>query len=195
MQPVRSFEVEPQLLLPNSRMCLGGEHSRIPTAEALIIQLGGVARYNDAARELEQRRKKTDMIALTIVVLVDASSSPSAWKVGGITVDQFAADKALGSKELTRICFDIRSKRWEKALPASDYYRVPVNSDAPARRFLVPKDGTSAQMRLNVGGVGRKDVNDVLIAFPLPTWVPHGTIIVISGDDVKRFRGSDHVRY
>jgi hypothetical protein len=185
MQPIGRFEIEPQLFLPNSIMCLGRECLCIPTAEAFIIQFGGVARDHNAAGQPEQGRKKPDMIVLTIVVSVDTSASTSAREIWRITVNQFVTGETLGSKEVDRICFDVGGKRWEKPLPASNDRGVSVDSDAPACRLLVPKNGTSSQMGLNVCGMGRKDINDVLIALPLPTWIPHGTIIVISGDDVK----------
>ena len=43
------------------------------------------------------------------------------------------------------------------------------------------------QVRLDVSEVRRKDVDDVLVALALASWVPHGTIILTSGDDVKQF--------
>jgi hypothetical protein len=40
-------------------------------------------------------------------------------------------------------------------------------------------------MCLDVRAMWRKDIDDVVIALSLPARVPHGTIIVISGDGVK----------
>jgi len=128
------------------------------------------------------------MIALTIVVSVHPSTPTSTRKIGGITVNQFVAGELLGRKEFDRICFYVGGKRREQALPPSNHRRVSVDSEAPACRLLVPKDGTSSQVRLNICRVGRKDVNDVLKTLSLPTWVPHWMIIVISGDVFKRFR-------
>jgi len=73
-------------------------------------------------------------------------------------------------------------------LPTPYDRSVSVDADARTCRLLVPKDRATAQVRFNVGNVWRKDVDDVLVALALATRVPHGTIIVISGDDVKRCR-------
>ncbi len=73
-------------------------------------------------------------------------------------------------------------------LPTPYDRSVSVHADARPRRLLVPKDRATAQVRFNIGSVWRKDVDDVLIALTFASRVPHGTIIVISGDDVKRFR-------
>jgi hypothetical protein len=73
-------------------------------------------------------------------------------------------------------------------LPTPYDRTVSVDADARARRLLVPKDRTTSQVRFNIGRVWRKDVDDVLIALTLAARIPHGTIIVIFGDDVKRFR-------
>jgi hypothetical protein len=93
----------------------------------------------------------------------------------------------VGRQELDRITLDVRSKRRKKVLPAPNDRGISVDSDADARRLLVQKDCTASQVRLDVSEVRRKDVDNVLVALALASWIPHGTIIVISGDDVKRF--------
>jgi hypothetical protein len=40
-------------------------------------------------------------------------------------------------------------------------------------------------MGFDIRTVRREEVDDVLVALTFASWVPHGTIIVISGDDVK----------
>jgi hypothetical protein len=92
----------------------------------------------------------------------------------------------VGRQELDRITLDVRSERRKKVLPAPNDRGISVDSDADARRLLVQKDCTAAQVCLDVCQVRRKDVDDVLVALALASWIPHGTIIVISGDDVKR---------
>jgi hypothetical protein len=91
----------------------------------------------------------------------------------------------MGRKEVDGIGFDIGSDQRKEVLPASNDQRIAVDSDANGRGLLVQKDGTTSQMRLDICEVGWKDVDDVLVAFALATWIPHETIIVIFGGDVK----------
>jgi hypothetical protein len=127
------------------------------------------------------------VVAFAVVVSVDPRTPPRAREIWWVAVHQFISRKTLGREELNCITFDIRSEQWEKVPPAPNDRRISVDSDAHSRRFLVEKDRTASQVRLDIGGVGRKDVDDVLIALALASRIPHGTIIVISGDDVKRF--------
>jgi hypothetical protein len=70
-------------------------------------------------------------------------------------------------------------------LPTPYDRRISVDADAHARRFFVPKDRTTAQVGFNIGGVRRKDVDDVLVALSLPARISHVSIIVRFADNVK----------
>lgn len=188
MQPNRSVEVEPDLLLSYSVMRLRRVPLRLPAAEELIIQLGRVARDHDPARQFLQRLKQPDVVGFAVVVPVDARTTPRAREIRWVAIHQVVSRQAVGRQELDRITLDVRSKRRKKVLPAPNDRGISVDSDADAGRLLVQKDCTAAQVCLDVCQVRWKDVDDVLVALALASWIPHGTIIVISGDDVKHFR-------
>src|SRR5258708_6753442 len=106
MQPGREFEVEPELLLTNSVMCLRRVRLRIPVAEPLIIQLGRVARDYDPARQRQERLKQPNVVAFTVVVSIDTRTPPCAREIWRVAVHQFISRKTLGREELDRITFD-----------------------------------------------------------------------------------------
>jgi hypothetical protein len=185
MEPFGRFEIEPQLFLPNSLVCFGCEGLSVPAGKPLVIELGGIARDDYAAGQLPQNAEEPNMVVFVIIVAIDAGTSASTWKVRRIAVNQLRSREVPRTEKIDCIRLNVGSKGGKAAPPASDDRSVEIDSDTLGGRFLVAKDGTSSQVRLNVSGVWRKQIDDVLVGLPLAAGISHGTIIVISGDDVK----------
>lgn len=73
-------------------------------------------------------------------------------------------------------------------MPAPDDSRIEIDTDARIRRLLVPEDSTASEVRLDVGCMRWKNIDDVLVALSLAARIPHGTIIVIFDGNVKWFK-------
>jgi hypothetical protein len=108
MQSGRGVEVEPDLFLANSIVRFGRIRQGVPSREALIIQVGSIARDNDTTRKFLERFKQPQVVAFSVVVLVDARAPSSGRKIRRVTIHQFVAGETLGSEEVDGVGFYIR---------------------------------------------------------------------------------------
>jgi hypothetical protein len=91
----------------------------------------------------------------------------------------------LRLKKIDSVRFHVAGKGRKQKTPASDDGRIEIDTDARVCGLLVPEDSTASEVRLDVGCMRWKNIDDVLVALSLAARIPHGTIIVIFDGNVK----------
>ena len=54
-----------------------------------------------------------------------------------------------------------------------DNCRISIDPNVFKCCLLIPENRTSTKMRLNICRMSWNEINDLLVTFPFPAWIPH----------------------
>ncbi len=186
MELNRRFEVEPEDFSANTAMCLRLELLPPPVNELLVVERRRIARDDRRAWQRAEKVNQLQVVMLGVIEAIDAWSPPCARKVRGIGIDDLDAPERVPAQKLHRIR-DLELGETRASLnPLIDDTRVAIDRDRPARGPLMPKNGSTSEVRLDVDLMRWNQIDDVLEALAFAAGIPHARILARSGEDVKR---------